>query len=449
MTILCGTDFSPEGTNAMRVAFELAVRMNAPLHLVHAVALTEHDLVDQPTRAEIARGHRQRLESQADQLRKPGMQIFFHVVEGAPDEQLLHLATELSASLVVVGALGRRKRTQWLLGSHADRVAQRSQVPVLTVRNADALVAWAREERPLRIVLGADLTASTENAMRWINDLARFGRCDVVAAHCYWPPEQYERLGLSGVRNLIDPVPQVTATLDRELREHLGRFAKCNLINVRIEPHLGRIGDRIAAIAAEENADLVVVGSHERGAARVWEGSVSRVVLQQATASVTCVPAPLQATMSDIPRVRSVVVATDFSPTGNAAIALAFATAEPGAVVHLVHVVPDPVEGSIRPRDIFPPSQSLCDKYGEICERLSHLVPAASRARDQRAELHVLESRHPADAICQAAERLGADMICLGTHGRSGIAKAVLGSVTHEVLAKSHRPTLLARKPAL
>ena len=40
----------------------------------------------------------------------------------------------------------------------------------------------------------------------------------------------------------------------------------------------------------------------------------------------------------------------------------------------------------------------------------------------------MLESRHPADAICQAAERLGADMICLGTHGRTGVAKAVLGS---------------------
>lgn len=449
MTILCGTDFSPEGDSAMRVAFELAARVNAPLHLVHAVALTEHDLVEKTTRAEIARGHRERLERQADELRKPGMQVFFHVVEGAPDEQLLLLATELSASLVVVGALGRRKRAQWLLGSHADRVAQRSQVPVLTVRNADALIAWVKGERPLRILLGADLTISTEHAMHWINDLARFGRCEVIAAHCYWPPEQYERLGLGGVRNLIDPVPQVTATLDRELREHLGRFAKHKLVDVRIEPHLGRIGDRVAAIAAEEKVDLVVVGSHERGAARVWEGSVSRVVLQQANASVACVPAPLPTQATHNSEIRSVIVATDFSPTGNAGVALAFATAPRGAVVHLVHVVPDPVEGSIRPRDIFPASQALGGKYGEICERLSHLVPASAQAREQRTELHVLESRHPADAICQAAERLGADMICLGTHGRTGVAKALLGSVAHEVLAKSHRPTLFARTPAL
>lgn len=449
MTILCGTDFSPEATSALRVAADLAARMNMPLHLVHAVALTEDDLVDKVTRAEIARGHRERLEGQAALLGKPGMQIYFHVSEGSPDEVLLQHAGEIHASLIVVGALGKRKLSQWQLGSHADRVAQRSQVPVLVIRNAEAMGAWARDERPLRVLLGADLTASTEIAMGWLNELARFGRLEVVAAHCYWPPEQYQRLGLGGVRNFIEPVAQVTETLDRDIKAHLARFSTCTLTNVRIEPHLGRIGDRLAAIAGEEKADMVVVGSHERGAMRLWEGSVSRVVLQQAAMSVACVPTPLQAKLADTPHVRSVLVATDFSATGNAAVGLAYATAEHGAVIHLVHIVPDPHEGAIEPRDIFPSPQALREKYRDICERLMHLAPAAAASRAQRTEVHVLESRHAADAICQAAERMAVDMIVLGTHGRTGIAKAFLGSIAQDVLAKSHRPMLLARKPAL
>lgn len=450
MTILCGTDFSPEGHNALRVAAELAARMGVPLHLVHAVALSDHDHIDHATRAEIAQGHRKRLEAQAEPLRKPGAHVFYHVTEGAPDEVLLRHAVEVSASLVVVGALGRRVRTQWQLGSHADRVAQKAHVPVLVVRNADALIAWAREERPLRILLGADATASTDVAMHWINELARFGRCDVVAAHCYWPPQEYERLGLGGVRNFIEPVPQVTEALDRELREHLTRSAKCDLVRIRIEPHLGRIGDRLAAIAAEEKADLIVVGSHERSMTeRIWEGSVSRVTMMQADTSVVCVPAPSQGVSMDIPRVRSVLVATDFSPTGNAAIGLAYAVAERGATIHIVHVVPDPVEGAIKPRDIFPSDASLREKYREDHERLMHLVPTSATRRDLHTEAHVLESRHPGEAICQAAERLGVDLICLGTHGRTGITKAVLGSVAHDVLKRSQRPTLLAHKPAL
>jgi nucleotide-binding universal stress UspA family protein len=251
------------------------------------------------------------------------------------------------------------------------------------------------------------------------------------------------------VRNFIEPAPQVTETLEREIKAELARFAQCNLTKVRIEPHLGRIGDRLAAIAKEEQADLVVVGSHDRGALRVWEGSVSRIVVQQADVSVACVPVPLQPSHADVPHLRSVLVATDFSPTGNAAIGLAYATAERGAVIHIVHVVPDPHESSIAPRDIFPVPRSLQEKYRDVYDRLMHLAPAAAAARGQLTEVHVLESHRPAEAICQAAERLGVDMICLSTHGRAGITKALLGSVTHEVIARSHRPTLLARKRAL
>ena len=111
MTIVCGTDFSEEGTNALRIAAELAARANVPLHLVHALAFANSDLVDGDTRATLARNHRRRLEAQAAEMQRPGLQIFVHVGEGAPDELLLSLATELSASLVIVGALGQRKPT--------------------------------------------------------------------------------------------------------------------------------------------------------------------------------------------------------------------------------------------------------------------------------------------------------------------------------------------------
>ena len=113
------------------------------------------------------------------------------------------------------------------------------------------------------------------------------------------------------------------------------------------------------------------------------------------------------------------------------------ATAERGATIHLVHVVADGVAGEVAPRDIFPPARSLCDKYRDICDRLSHLVPAGAAAREQKTELHVLESHHTAEAIAQAAERLSIDLICLGTHGRTGIAKAFPG-MPIEMIAGGH-----------
>jgi nucleotide-binding universal stress UspA family protein len=445
MALVCGTDFSEEASSALRVSAQLAVRMRVPLHVVHALPPNQ----DSDGHRALASDQRQRVLDQVAQLEPPGLQVIVHVGDGAPDALLLSVAHEVSASLLVIGALGKRTGLQWQLGGHADRLAQRSHVPVLVVRDDAALCAWARDERPLRILLGADLTASTEVAMQWVHELARYGRCEVVAAHVYWPPEEYERLGLGGVRDYIEPVPAVTETLERDLRARLTAAAQCELVGVRIEPNLGRVGEHLASLAKQERCDLLVVGSHERGAARVWEGSVSHVALQAAQISVACVPAPFQAKLGELPHVRSVLVATDFSPTGNAAVTLAYATAERGATIHLVHVVPDPVHGAITPRDIFPPARSLDGKYSDVCARLSHLVPQAAQARDQKTELHVLESHHTAEAIAQAAERLSADMICLGTHGRTGLAKAVVGSVTLDVIARSHRPTLLAHKPAL
>ena len=51
----------------------------------------------------------------------------------------------------------------------------------------------------------------------------------------------------------------------------------------------------------------------------------------------------------------------------------------------------------------------------------------------------------PAKAITDAAARLGADAIVVGSHGRSGVKRAVYGSVAEEVLRASDRPGFVAR----
>jgi nucleotide-binding universal stress UspA family protein len=60
-------------------------------------------------------------------------------------------------------------------------------------------------------------------------------------------------------------------------------------------------------------------------------------------------------------------------------------------------------------------------------------------------EVHVLESDDVAKAICQAAERLSADIVCLASHGKSALANAVLGSIATSVLHQSRLPVLLNR----
>ena len=52
---------------------------------------------------------------------------------------------------------------------------------------------------------------------------------------------------------------------------------------------------------------------------------------------------------------------------------------------------------------------------------------------------------HPADAIVREARERGADLIVMGTHGRTGLAKLFLGSVASRVVTAAHCPVLTVR----
>jgi nucleotide-binding universal stress UspA family protein len=66
-----------------------------------------------------------------------------------------------------------------------------------------------------------------------------------------------------------------------------------------------------------------------------------------------------------------------------------------------------------------------------------------------RIDPEIIESADAAESIRQAAEGFNADLICLGSHGRSGLAKTFLGSVAQGVMAGSRRPVLIVREERL
>jgi nucleotide-binding universal stress UspA family protein len=78
-------------------------------------------------------------------------------------------------------------------------------------------------------------------------------------------------------------------------------------------------------------------------------------------------------------------------------------------------------------------------------EARAYLTPLASRFADLEVEPMVRESAHPAQDIITTAERLDVDLIAMATHGRTGLAHALLGSVAEAVVRSSSRPVLLVR----
>ena len=70
----------------------------------------------------------------------------------------------------------------------------------------------------------------------------------------------------------------------------------------------------------------------------------------------------------------------------------------------------------------------------------------ATNPRDVPVTVEILAGHDAASLIAATAERLAADLVCLGSRGRSGLARALFGSVSQEVLLRSDRPVLLVQE---
>lgn len=452
MPIVCGVDFSPASEAAAVIAGRLASRWGTSVVLAHAVDVEDHPVYGK-LKKELIAAAQLALDKETDGLRTTGATAEEVLLTGKADEALVRLATERGAQAIVISALGTRKASEWQLGGSADRIAQLATCPVLVIRDPEPLSAWLDGRKPLRVLLGLDRTRVSEDALRFVGALRKAAPVDLTALHLYWAADEYRRLGFGGIRSLVEADPELERILQRELEAEVGQLPGEGRRDLRVELCLGRASDRINAIAESMGAELIVVGSHRRNLLdRLWNGSTSREVLRRAHASVACVTAaPGAEEEKPIRQIQSVLVATDFSPTGDAAVRWAYGLVPASGVVHLMTVLaPTSTPGPLQPRDLFDgpfsPEDAAAMQQAERALLLRE--PEAARGRGITTRVRAISSSHVADAIVQAAERLGVDAIVLGTHGRSGMVRAVLGSVAQEVGAKSGRAVLLVHPAA-
>jgi len=432
--IVCGTDFSDNAAQAAMVADALARRQKAPLILVHSV--DERAEFPQQVQARLMNDDRSRLAEHAAQLRNLGLTFQEEVLRGAPDHGVTQFAAGSSARLLVVGASGTGSRwaARWLLGNVAERIAETSPVPTLVVRATEALVAWARGERPLKVFVATDFKATSEAALRWVADWRQIGPCEITLGYVHRLPVERGEFAMFEGLGLIELTSKAREELERDLREKAHRLLGV-IPTIRIESGSARVDAHLISLAAEAEADLLVIGTHQwHDLDRVWHASISRRILHDAPMSIACVPAPGETSggAESIPKFQRVLVATDFSGRSRSAILFAYSALPRRGAACLFHAAePGPA-----------------DQKDELEAQLRALVPADSKARGVHTETRIVESGDAGKAICEAAERFGADLICIGSHGRSGLTAAVLGSVAQVVVARSGRPVLIIPPPS-
>ncbi|MFO0915473.1 MAG: universal stress protein [Pirellulales bacterium] len=136
---------------------------------------------------------------------------------------------------------------------------------------------------------------------------------------------------------------------------------------------------------------------------------------------------------------KKILFPTDFSPASEAALPLAMSLArDTGATLVMVHVIEPPAVYSAGDFAIGVPAPA--DVTRESLEAMR--VPDPNIPVERR----VIDGE-PGRAILELANTLGVDLIVMGTHGRSGIRRLLMGSVAEEVLRGAKCPVLTYRHP--
>jgi nucleotide-binding universal stress UspA family protein len=300
-TILCPVDFSDHARRALDQAVAIARWYDSTITVFHVHAApppAAYGLESPPPVGMVlTQEDRERLTAAmarfAETATESGVPIEFAIGQGtSAANEILRQASSMRADLLTIGTHGRSGFDRLLLGSVTEKVLRKAQCPVLTVpqRLPDAVPA-----APVvftRILCPIDFSDSSLHALNYAMSLAQEADARLTLLHVM-------------VYDLAAEAPEMydTAIADRRLtvtdyRTRCEQYAKDRLQAVvpdtvraycTVETMLatGRPYREILRVAAEQQADLIVMGVQGRGAADLMLfGSTTQHVVRQATCPV-------------------------------------------------------------------------------------------------------------------------------------------------------------------
>jgi nucleotide-binding universal stress UspA family protein len=139
--------------------------------------------------------------------------------------------------------------------------------------------------------------------------------------------------------------------------------------------------------------------------------------------------------------VKTLLVPVDFSETSEAALEYAVELAQKlGARLVVMHAYELPVYGF--PDGALVASAEVATRVMTGAQEGLEVMVQRYRGAIKGKLDTVLRQGVPWEEVRSVAEEIGADMIIIGTHGRQGIARALIGSVAEKIIRTSTRPVL-------
>jgi len=293
--ILLATDGSKEAEMAATTAINLANNTNSELHILTVGSGYPSYDVRVPEVAEVLRQQAQRiLDEQANKIDQTGgeiAQVHLRLAEHRPgfehhpSDDVVGVAEEIGAGLIVLGSRGLGGVRRVLMGSVSDSVVRHAHCPVMVVRGESPVF-------PMRILLATDGSEDAKLASSTAADLAKSTNSELhVVCVEHTPAVFYELPG-----TILDPALQsrmeegVEEATKAKLNEQVQKIRDAGGEITGVHARVGGPDTEIVGLAGRLSAGLIVVGSRGLGPLRrALMGSVSDSVVRYAHCPVMVV----------------------------------------------------------------------------------------------------------------------------------------------------------------
>jgi nucleotide-binding universal stress UspA family protein len=268
------------------------------------------------------------------------------------------------------------------------------------------------------LLVATDLSARSERALERALALAREVGAALVVVHVVdddLPPALADAHAEAARRTLTERCDALAA-------------AERPQVEVTIEVLRGRPHSEIRAAATRHGAELIVVGEHRGESWRdMFRGTTAERVVRTCAVPVLLVREPVTAPY------RRVLAAVDFSVFARRAVECALRLL-PDADIELIHAFSIPFGGFLEGEDTRDQMVAEIDaRFRKLLDE--EMAGFLARLDDASRHLHcVMQEGGVREVITARVRQTTPDLLVIGTHGKSGLAQAFLGSVAEDLL---------------
>ena len=290
MTVLCPIDFSEPSRAALRYAAIAASYQNTALTLLTVndpLLAQAADMAAGPGSLDAdARRELEQFFNDTFSGAVPPGEAQVTVATGKPDAEILRIAAERHANLIVMSSRGATGIRKMFLGSITERVLRATTVPVLVTPPAETGPTVVDDLRKTirRILVPVDLNDAMEQTVGAARQVAEILGAPLLLVHVIEP-----------VRTMV-PGHAFAANVDSERRERAEERLQALVERLpaqpRIEPLVvfGEPAEEVAKIATDRQAGLIVMGLHASAQPGARMGSVTYRVLSVAQTLTLAIP---------------------------------------------------------------------------------------------------------------------------------------------------------------